>query len=329
MAKSAKNRRRLLPRKYRCTPYPTPQPYCWDVPKEFNLKRKSVLKKKDWEEATCSVCMESPHNAVLLLCSSHDNGCRPYMCGTSHLHSNCLEQFKKASTKVRFTEYNSLEYNSIRLGLTPSRWPLISNPIVRELSCPLCRGQVKGWTVVESARKYLDNKKRSCIQDDCSFVGAYKELKKHMKSDHPCAKPREIDPEMEEKWRVLQIETERQDVMSTIMSSMPRSIVFGDYVIDMANNGDVIAGVGEDEAGGEGSSLLNRNVLYFLQEGARLMRYSWDDTSLNVVDGVSGDGGAVIAASQGGGLDVSRADRPNRRQRRQRRSRGPSPLDAS
>lgn len=52
---------------------------------------------EQWEEARCPVCMEHPHNAVLLLCSSHDKGCRPFMCDTSYRHSNCFDQFRKSS----------------------------------------------------------------------------------------------------------------------------------------------------------------------------------------------------------------------------------------
>ncbi|KAL5078753.1 hypothetical protein RYX36_007174, partial [Vicia faba] len=36
------------------------------------------------------------HNAVLLICSSHEKGCRPYMCNTSYRHSNYLDQFCKS-----------------------------------------------------------------------------------------------------------------------------------------------------------------------------------------------------------------------------------------
>ncbi|OEL24687.1 hypothetical protein BAE44_0014293 [Dichanthelium oligosanthes] len=39
--------------------------------------------------------MDHPHNAVLLLCSSHDKGCRSYICDTSYRHSNCLDRYKK------------------------------------------------------------------------------------------------------------------------------------------------------------------------------------------------------------------------------------------
>lgn len=184
-----------------------------------DIKKPSNLEKKDWEDATCSVCMESPHNAVLLLCSSYNKGCRPYMCATGYRFSNCLEQYKKAYSKAT-SGVNSLGLNS---GLPEEKKE------VSELLCPLCRGQVKGWTLVEPARKYLNKKKRSCMQEKCSFVGTYKQLKKHVKNDHPCARPREVDPSLEEKWKSLERERELNDVMSTFS---PGTIVLGDYVID-------------------------------------------------------------------------------------------------
>ncbi|KAL0427042.1 UNVERIFIED_CONTAM: hypothetical protein Slati_2879000 [Sesamum latifolium] len=51
---------------------------------------------KEWEAARCPVCMEHPHNAILLICSSHEKGCRPFMCDTSYRHSNCFDQFRKS-----------------------------------------------------------------------------------------------------------------------------------------------------------------------------------------------------------------------------------------
>lgn len=50
---------------------------------------------KEWDDARCPICMDHPHNAVLLLCSSHDKGCRSYICDTSYRHSNCLDRFRK------------------------------------------------------------------------------------------------------------------------------------------------------------------------------------------------------------------------------------------
>ncbi|KAG8493572.1 hypothetical protein CXB51_011783 [Gossypium anomalum] len=195
--------------------------------KGFRKKRCSkASEKKDWEAAKCSVCLEFPHNAVLLLCSSYDKGCRPYMCATSKRFSNCLEQYKKAYTKV--TSVDSMDNSSLISGVEQPTEKME----VPELLCPLCRGQVKGWTVVKPVRKYLNRKKRSCMQDKCSFVGTYKELKKHVRTKHPLARPRAVDPVLEEKWKKLENERERNDVISTIMSSTPGAMVLGDYVID-------------------------------------------------------------------------------------------------
>ncbi|KAG0485430.1 hypothetical protein HPP92_009298 [Vanilla planifolia] len=278
---------------HRASPYPVSRSYCWESPEKCNLKRKFLMERKEWEEATCSVCMEFPHNAVLLLCSSHDKGCRPYMCGTSYRHSNCLDQFKTAYTKVRRSQSSSMVEGP---GLSFCR-----SSEALELACPLCRGQVKGWTVVEPARKFLNKKKRSCMQDDCSFVGTYKELKRHVKYEHPLAKPWQIDPELEEKWRTLELEREREDVISTIRSSMPRSVLYGDYVIEMTSGDDE----GDDDGHVNFRGRRGMGILYFfLREGARLMR-------LQREGGFEGDAGAsgydIPLGGIHGGVDVAAA----------------------
>lgn len=227
MAKSARGRRRTASRHHRTTPHPHPILACrHNISGDLTGKPPSI---KDWEDITCSVCMEYPHNAVLLLCSSHDNGCRPYMCGTSSRYSNCLDQYKAASAKVAPPHRHPSPPPATGGGGPP---PVEKGGEGAELACPLCRGQVKGWTVVESAREYLNLKKRSCMHDECSYVGVYKELKKHVRAVHPSAKPREVDPDQEQKWRRLEREREREDVISTVTSSMPGSVVFGDYVIE-------------------------------------------------------------------------------------------------
>ena len=227
-------RRKADSRLHRATPFPLPS-LRHKVLKDVHLKKKhsKALAKKDWEGATCSVCMEFPHNAVLLLCSSYEKGCRPYMCATSCRYSNCLDQYKKAYTKVTSTQSSpQLQGSSENPGLG-SHSDLPGEKLeVSELLCPLCRGQVKGWTVVEPARKYLNAKKRTCMQDNCSYVGTYKQLRKHVRAEHPLARPREVDPSLEEKWKRLEGERERNDVLSTIRSSMPGALVLGDYVIE-------------------------------------------------------------------------------------------------
>lgn len=202
-----------------------------------NLKAGDVKKssskaseKQDWDDSTCSVCMEVPHNAILLLCSSYDKGCRPYMCATSNRYSNCFEQYKKAYTKETSVQNLPLEANNSNFDLSTGESK--DNAEVPQLLCPLCRRQVKGWTVVEAARKSLNAKKRSCMQDDCSFVGNYKELRKHVRCKHPFARPREVDPIREEKWKRFECERERNDVISTILSSSPGAVVLGDYVLE-------------------------------------------------------------------------------------------------
>lgn len=192
----------------------------------------SKVMEKDWKDATCSVCMEYPHNAVLLLCSSHDKGCRPYMCGTSCRYSNCLDQYKKAYSKAQPLHDSAV--NPVTHAV--SNWS-VEKCEVAQLACPLCRGQVKGWTVVEPARAFLNAKKRTCMQEKCSFVGTYKELRRHVRAEHPSARPREVDPVEEQKWRRLEHEQERDDVISTITSSMPGAMVFGDYVIEGSHYG--------------------------------------------------------------------------------------------
>lgn len=201
--------------------------------KDFLLKkrRSTVSEKKDWKDATCSVCLEYPHNAVLLLCSSYDKGCRPYMCATGHRYSNCLEQYKKAYTKS--TSIHSSQRQNVFMERSSSGVEHHSKKMeVAELLCPLCRGQVKGWTVVAPARKYLNAKKRACMQHDCSFLGTYKQLRKHVRVKHPLTCPRAVDPMLQEKWKRLECEREQNDVISTIMSSTPGAVVLGDYVIE-------------------------------------------------------------------------------------------------
>ncbi|KAJ0966581.1 hypothetical protein J5N97_023498 [Dioscorea zingiberensis] len=56
----------------------------------------ACVRHKEWDEISCPICMDHPHNAVLLICSSHEKGCRSYICDTSYRHSNCLDRFKRS-----------------------------------------------------------------------------------------------------------------------------------------------------------------------------------------------------------------------------------------
>lgn len=110
---------------------------------------------------------------------------------------------------------------------------------------------------MEDARVYFNSKRRTCMQEKCSFVGNFKKLKKHMKEKHPHACPRAVDPALETKWKRLERERDRRDVISTIMSSTPGAVVLGDYVIEPRRGGAVY----DEEDYSSDDSLSNNGVL--------------------------------------------------------------------
>ncbi|KAK9268935.1 hypothetical protein L1049_000701 [Liquidambar formosana] len=196
---------------------------------------------KEWEEARCPVCMEHPHNAVLLMCSSNEKGCRPYMCDTSYRHSNCLDQFQKSSSDTLATM--PLQEETLR-STTESSHSLASEATVTDLHeerseegsftmhtiscenqekpklvCPLCRGQIKGWIVEEPARRFMNAKSRSCACETCDFSGTYSDLRKHARLEHPLVRPSEADPERQRNWRRLERQRDLGDLLSTLQSS--------------------------------------------------------------------------------------------------------------
>nr|GEX59602.1 hypothetical protein [Tanacetum cinerariifolium] len=102
--------------------------------------------------------------------------------------------------------------------------------------CPLCRGDVTGWVVVNEARVKLDEKKRCCEEEKCTFSGTYLELREHAEVEHPHACPSKIDPARQLDWENFQQSSEIIDVLSTIHSEVPHGVVLGDYVIEYGIN---------------------------------------------------------------------------------------------
>ncbi|XP_078442022.1 cellulose synthase, putative (DUF1644) [Wolffia australiana] len=165
----------------------------------------SGTQSKEWDEIACPVCLDQPHNAVLLVCASHDKGCRPMVCDTSHRHSNCLDRLKTQKP---------------------------GDPV----TCPLCRGPVIGFRIEEELRHYLDQKPRACSRESCAFSGCYRELRRHARRAHPAARPAAADPSRQRAWRRLERERELGDVISALHAASPGAVVIGDYVIDGAND---------------------------------------------------------------------------------------------
>lgn len=267
---------------------------------------------KEWDEASCAICMEHPHNAVLLLCSSHDKGCHSYICDTSYRHSNCLDRFRKlkddnkennTSPSLNPRNQHNMDISTnenmdlatsgnqtqsegghdvtiiddvatveLRSGLglnsnhvtdsglrmldetievdtSSSLREMVSNEeyvmenfseSLSNLKCPLCRGSILGWKVVDEARRYLNLKSRNCSRESCSFSGNYRELRRHARRVHPAARPADIDPSRQRAWRRLENQREYDDIVSAIRSAMPGAVVLGDYVIE--NGGDRLSG---------------------------------------------------------------------------------------
>ncbi|EOA28299.1 hypothetical protein CARUB_v10024497mg [Capsella rubella] len=142
-----------------------------------------------WEDVRCVICMEPPHNAIRLTCSSFSSGCRPYMCDTSVRHSNCFKLFQKNNRKNR---------------LTP-----------KTLHCPLCRGEVSHTTkVMKTARRFMNAKPRSCPVDNCDFFGTYTQLNKHLRTEHRGCIPQKVDQQRQPRWEMFERQTEYLDLMT-------------------------------------------------------------------------------------------------------------------
>ncbi|KAL3850048.1 hypothetical protein ACJIZ3_011930 [Penstemon smallii] len=228
---------------------------------------------KEWDEASCPICMDHPHNAVLLICSSHGKGCRSYICDTSYRHSNCLDRFKKlkeetsdnlsAPNLASENHHNPIDNSTENLDLTT-----LTNMEKPEegldLRCPLCRGIVLGWKVVKEARNYLNLKSRSCSSESCLFSGDYRELRSHARRVHPTIHPADVDPSRQRAWSRLENQREYNDIVSAIQSAMPGAVVLGDYVID---NGERMLS-GERDRGGEGGRWLSTLFLFQMMGGS-------------------------------------------------------------
>lgn len=185
----------------------------------------------DWEAITCSICLDFPHNVVLLQCSSYDKGCRPFMCDTDHKHSNCLERFK-----IAYGVPAVVKVTSAISGVTIVCLQEISSSPSSRPICPLCRGDVTGWLIIDAARLYLNTKERCCEVKHCTYVGNFFELQKHAQIKHPHSCPSEIDPAQKSDWENFQQSSDIIDVLSTINAEVPRGMVFGDYVIEYGDS---------------------------------------------------------------------------------------------
>ncbi|XP_072963693.1 uncharacterized protein [Typha angustifolia] len=225
----------------------------------------------NWEDAICPICLEFPHNGVLLLCSSHKKGCRTFMCDTDQTHSNCLDRFKivhGVPSALRGSA-NGSSSEGVRA---------ISSNTDSHPTCPLCRGEVTGWIVIDEARQHLNMKRRCCEEKLCSYVGNYRELQQHAKQEHPHSRPSEIDPGQQQDWANFQESSEIIDILSTIHSEVPNSVVLGDYVVEY---GDDSGDEYEDFPGDDGNWWTSC-ILYHVFDNFRTSRNRWRSRSSGI-----------------------------------------------
>ncbi|PON49069.1 hypothetical protein TorRG33x02_318700 [Trema orientale] len=175
--------------------------------------------------------MEHPHNAVLLICSSHKKGCRPYMCDTSYRHSNCLDQFRKSfaaetlSTVLPQEETQLLTTDTVPQQEETQHSTIDAVPqqeetevVITHLSPP----QTSESTVtVVQEEITVERSPTSCEhQTPPKLVCPLCHLRKHARLEHPQVHPSEADPDRERNWRRLERQRDLGDLLSTLQSSM-------------------------------------------------------------------------------------------------------------
>ncbi|KAL3645074.1 hypothetical protein CASFOL_010254 [Castilleja foliolosa] len=230
----------------------------------------------EWDDISCPICMDHPHNAVLLICSSFEKGCRSYICDTSYRHSNCLDRFKTLKEKE-----------------SPDKSEEVSN-----LKCPMCRGSVLGWKAVGQARNYLDLKPRACSRETCSFSGNYGELRRHARRVHPGVRPADVDPSRRSAWARLEGEREYDDIVSAVRSAVPGGVVVGDYVIeegdDRVNTLFLLRMVSMDRTGGQvGSGGVRRGRRASGTTSPSRRRYVWGENLLGRREAIEDEEGGM------------------------------------
>ncbi|CAN0900265.1 hypothetical protein LINGRAHAP2_LOCUS20747 [Linum grandiflorum] len=294
---------------------------------------------KEWEDARCPVCMEHPHNAILIICSSHDKGCRPYMCDTSYRHSNCFDQFRKSfeqtsatvmpdeNSDIITTEPVSNTDGTVQEQATLEGIASCDNKVQPQLLCPLCRGDIRTWVVLEPARDFMNAKSRSCAREMCDFSGTYADLRKHARHEHPLVRPSEADPERERNWRRLEQERDLGDLLSTLQSS------FGEERGDDASGWLTVIffirilrpGSGPRSSTRSGTSRTRTQLLSFRRRSTRVLRENRNEEEDAEEEEEEEEEEETASSSRDGENDTSDGDAaiPLRRSERLRQRRTP------
>ncbi|CAA6655407.1 unnamed protein product [Spirodela intermedia] len=201
--------------------------------------------------------MDHPHNAVLLLCSSHEKGCSRSSATQKESGRNRRSpqpRNRRPEAPVGANDQESSDRYLETMGLQDSD---VGSGVMYQgelLKCPLCRGTVLGY--------------RFLLMGVVPFSGNYRELRRHARRVHPSKRPADVDPRRLREWRHLEHEQEIGDVLSALRSTTPNVVVIGDYVIDGGGHRvlpNQEGGGGGGGGSGEGGARSWRTTLLLLE----------------------------------------------------------------
>ncbi|KAL5066400.1 hypothetical protein RYX36_028137 [Vicia faba] len=110
-----------------------------------------------------------------------------------------------------------------------------------KLVCPMCRGQVKEWKVMDGACHFMNEKLRNFSCESCNFTGTYIDLRKHARVDHPLERPSGVYPERQCYWRRLERKRDLGDLLSTLQSSFGENKANDGLGLALIDDGGLLA----------------------------------------------------------------------------------------
>ncbi|KAI5008510.1 hypothetical protein ZWY2020_009558 [Hordeum vulgare] len=187
---------------------------------------------KEWDDARCPICMDHPHNAVLVLCSSHDKGCRSYisnrMDSSSHPSSSLPgDTSNQRSPRLlidvpEFRENLSHEH-VIRSSATVSGQQEGTNYNQGPVTLEALMGQVKaGRSSKMPDSTWTRSQEAARGKHACAFSGTYGALRRHARRVHPTTRPADVDPSRRRAWHRLENQREYGDIMSATSGPLRR-----------------------------------------------------------------------------------------------------------
>ncbi|CAL5444065.1 unnamed protein product [Camellia sinensis] len=156
---------------------------------------------KEWEEVRCPICMEHPHNAVLLLCSSHERDVA-LTCATPASATRTVST--SSANHQPLPHHQQILLNKFLFTLPP---------ITEELRNNNKTSSQEGFMGDNSNQSFRAHSVGAKLTGTCDFSGTYSELRKHARLEHPFVRPSEADSRRQSDWMSLEHERDVQDII--------------------------------------------------------------------------------------------------------------------